>query len=64
MTIVLCETGVSDNGVIIRKELPHHSFTIVVTQSSTPPTPPLAGSTELPLPTSKHEGRGQVRGML
>ena len=30
---------------IIRKELPQHSFNIVVNEASTPPTPPLACST-------------------
>ena len=38
-----------NHGGIIRKELPQHSFTIVVSEASTPPTPPLAWSTELPL---------------
>ena len=42
---------------IIRKELPQHSFTVVVSEASTPTTPPLAWSTELPLPTSKHVSR-------
>ena len=31
------------------------TFSPVVSEASTPPTPPLAWSTELPLPTSKHE---------
>ena len=36
------------------KELPQHSLTIVVSEASTPPTPPLAFPTEFPLPTSKY----------
>ena len=38
------------HGGIIRKELPQHFFIIVVSEANTPPTPPLAWSTELPLP--------------
>ena len=33
------------HGGIIRKELPLHSFTMVVSEASTPPTPPQAWST-------------------
>ena len=44
-------------GGIIRKELPQHSFTIAVSEASTPPTPPLVWSTELSIPTSKHASR-------
>ena len=50
-----------DHGSIIRKEMPQHSFTIVVSEASTPPTPPLAWSTELPLPTSKHVSIGKSK---
>ena len=32
-------------------------LTIVVSEASTPPTPPLAFPTELPLPTSKYVSR-------
>ena len=45
------------HGGIIRKELPQHSFTIVVNEASTPPTPPLAWPTEIPIPTSNHVSR-------
>ena len=31
--------------VFFRKELPQHSFTLVVSEASTPPAPPLAWST-------------------
>ena len=68
--------GGHNHGGIIWKELPQLSFTIAVNEASTPPAPPLAWLTELPLPTSKHvnrqekaiiracyEGRGQVRVM-
>ena len=47
----------ASHGGVIRKELPEHFFTIVVSEASTPPSPPLAWSTELPLPTPKHESR-------
>ena len=45
-------------------ELPQHSYSIVVSGASTPPSPPLAWLTELPLPTSKHLSKGRVKDRL
>ena len=45
------------HGGTIKKELHQHSFTLIVSEASTPPTPSQAWSTELPLPTSKHVSR-------
>ena len=61
LTNISCNTtnlyNMLDNGGSNMKELPQHSFTTVESEASTPPTPPLAWSTEIPLPTSKHVNR-------